>query len=450
MVQTIGPFRILKTPDPNYFRVTGLNRTPKNFKGKKHGKGPLQRAKLWCREENLRLQGSHQVGQQEHHFLQLALEYGRETGVNTTHLADLLKPANELLQNALDDLRAGADLDRYRPTVHASAARYYEEGENDKNLLGTSLRDRRLCCDVIQETLGPFFLDELDFATIELWHDPNKKSDEITVPRLRGDALYRNKILNTLATIYKRAGSVWNTVPKGWNPCEEIKRSPVIKKRPTTWNPAILAESLDFLEHLAIQPGPLQAPRRNIEALLFVVIGCSTGLRSSEIYGSVGSIQDDRPHTPSLRWEHIDWEDRRIEIPIDVATKVSGGRFRTFYFTPRENSGYPQEICDALWGRFCHYLQPYRQESGPIFTTPAEPQRRASSQLRKAGILTGEPPRKWPKNGLRHGIISAMLCLGVDIAWVARQSGNSEKVIEDNYDDKALREAEARALLGMD
>lgn len=136
----------------------------------------------------------------------------------------------------------------------------------------------------------------------------------------------------------------------------------------------------------------------NEEAVLWLVLGAFSGLRSAELV--------------RLRWEDIDLAGGEIDARADI-TKTGQARFVPITDNLR------------LW------LAPFSERKGQIFSG-----RRA---LDRTTTFAEEQGLEWPSNCLRHSFGTYQLGLGTAIHETAKWMGNSVRMIETHYRAKAKR-----------
>ncbi len=128
------------------------------------------------------------------------------------------------------------------------------------------------------------------------------------------------------------------------------------------------------------------------EQIPFIAIGAFAGLRTAEIQ--------------RLRWEHIRFESKYIEVTADNAKTASR---RLVPIQPN----------------LLAWLAPYRDRDGFV-CVHANMTKQVMNASDKSGV-------KWRRNALRHSFISYRVAQTGNVANVALEAGNSPKKIFSNY-----------------
>jgi integrase len=136
----------------------------------------------------------------------------------------------------------------------------------------------------------------------------------------------------------------------------------------------------------------------NEEAILWLALGAFSGLRSAELV--------------RLRWDDIDLENHEIDARHDM-TKTAAARYIS--------------ISDNLHA----WLAPFSAKKGSVFAGRRALDRTTTFAEAK-GVI-------WPSNCLRHSFGTYRLARGIAIHEVAREMGNSPRMIETHYRAKAKR-----------
>lgn len=375
----IGPVKLYSPSAPGRpWRVTwsppGMQRQVKDRKTKagaeklaKEIKGQLKRGEVGR---------VHRVTTEEHAILEMCRK---------------LRDPKSILQEAL-----GRQENFKRATVAECCDRYIAEYKDCDSSM--TRNDATSKAGTIRETLGERYLDSITERDIEEWRD-NK---------LKGSNRYRNNIHAHLRHLFERA-RVWGFVPKGHNPAREVSSLKTPRAEPVVWEPKTLKACLNWYQKS-------EKPDAGAK-IVFLALGAFAGMRPSEIEGVVGERD-------GLQWDDIDFKQRHIRIRSEVAGKLAEPRYITF--TEKPGSGLTKELAETMWTTLCGWIEPHRQDSGPVSFRKC--QRLVSPELREAKLITN-----WPKDGLRHTWISSLLALGVSRDWVAELAGNSPEIIRTNY-----------------
>jgi integrase len=116
-----------------------------------------------------------------------------------------------------------------------------------------------------------------------------------------------------------------------------------------------------------------------------------------------------------LGWDNFDFKEGQLYVPHRVAKRA------------KSSEGNDRSI--PLTETLAHWLEPYRQDSGPLVTTDKTTVQRLLAKVRR---LAGT---RDIANGLRHSCISYYLAWNGEESYgvVARWSGNSASVVRRHY-----------------
>lgn len=234
----------------------------------------------------------------------------------------------------------------------------------------------------VSATLTPFAeafpipVADLSARAVEQWLDAKAKA-----PRT-----WNNMRANIVALVrYARRDGL---LPAELTPVEKIEPRKV-RVIVQTYTPAELEALLSVV------------PR---EWLPFIVLGAFCGLRPAEI----AADQRGGGWKPSLRWENINWDKRKVDVPAEVS------KVRKRRFVP---------ICDAALA----YLADWRKATGVI-----QPFKHVHLYTKVWGEKAG---CGWKPDALRHSYASYRLALTHDLPALALEMGNSPAMIHRHYLD---------------
>jgi integrase len=234
---------------------------------------------------------------------------------------------------------------------------------------------------------GP--IADVQARKVEAWLDERYKA-----PRT-----WNNNRANILALFHhaRRQG----LLPVELTPVERIEKLKV-KVTVETYTPAQLEKLLTVVP---------------TEWLPFIVLGAFCGLRPSE----VAPDQRGGGWKPSLMWENILWDKKKVDVPAEVA------KDRRRRFPP---------LCKAA----LEFLSPWRRSKGQI-----QPAKHVHLYTREWGKQAG---CGWKDDALRHSYASYRLALTKDIPALADEMGNSVDMIYRHYLERK-HESEARAWFAL-
>lgn len=221
---------------------------------------------------------------------------------------------------------------------------------------------------------------------------------------IEGGLTYRRHHLRAAAQLARYAQGQ-NYLPKDWDELKRVDDPEPPKVRITTWTPEQIVKLL-------------AATQENM--IPFTVLQAFAGIRHEEI----NPKEFDLAKTP-LDWSHIDWEQKLIHIPEDVA-----------------KTG--QDRIIPMSENLIAWLQPLAKQSGPLCKL-AHTSNALSRAKAKAGLPSG---KNESRNVLRKTWISARLAIVKSIGQVAEEAGNSPAKIKSNY-RKPMAEAMAKRLFNI-
>jgi integrase len=193
------------------------------------------------------------------------------------------------------------------------------------------------------------------------------------------------------------------------NPAKSIKRPEVEYTAPTIYT----VEQVETVLNFAAKNYKDIAPAFILQSFGY--------LRTAELVPENGS-------DPVLDWSNIDWADKEIFVPKEVAKKAKA---------EADNSRYtPMKEALIAW------LEPYKKPSGRIVTVSEKRFADLRTEcFKKAGVT-------FEDNALRHGAISYSIANGDGIGTIANWAGSSEATIRKHY-KRAVKAAHGRAYFAL-
>jgi site-specific recombinase XerD len=241
---------------------------------------------------------------------------------------------------------------------------------------------------------------------------PGRRMDEITATDIED---YQNLFPAgwSRKSVWKRVSQFFKYFAKrkliSINPCETLEPPRIEFRAPVIYT----VEQVGTVLNAADKSFKDVAP-----ALILQSFGY---LRTAELVPENGS-------DAVLDWSNIDWTEKEIEVPADVAKKAKAEADNARYI--------PMNEALIAW------LEPYKKSSGRIVTLS---ETRFEEKRKQCFTQTGTD---FEDNAFRRSCISYSIANGKSIGEVAIWSGNSEATIKKHY-KRAVKAAQGRAYFGL-